>query len=134
LIRYFYLSDDGKEWNKAFIAENMISTSFTTDFLGSASSYGIQALADSVLLIGSFSQFEKLYDLYPNIERLGRKIIESLLIMKMNRERSFLQDSAKVKYQRIFREKSRIKISHTSTPFSLTFWYYRIIFVTNHSE
>ena len=98
LVRYYYLGDDGKEWNKAFVSEGMISTSFTADFLNKPSPYGIQALEESTILIANYSAFEALYDTYPMIERLGRKIIESILIFKMNRERSLLKDSAKVRY------------------------------------
>lgn len=32
------------------------------------------------------------------VERLGRKIIESILVSKINREHSFLQQSAKMRY------------------------------------
>jgi len=98
LIRYYYLADDGKEWNKAFIEENMLSASFSTDFLGHSSPYGIHALEDTVLLISSYSEFEALYDSHPMIERLGRKFIELVLISKMKRERSFLQNNAESRY------------------------------------
>jgi len=98
LIRYYYLADDGQEWNKAFIAENMLSASFSTDFLGHASPYGIHALEDTILLISSYTEFEMLYDIHPMIERLGRKFIEFVLISKMKRERSFLQNNAESRY------------------------------------
>ena len=99
LIRYYYLADDGKEWNKAFISENMMSTSFSTDFLGSASPFGIQAMEDTALLIADYTNFEALYDHHPMIERFGRKLIELILISKMNRERSFLKNNAKTRYK-----------------------------------
>jgi len=98
LIRYYYLADGGKEWNKAFISEDMLSASFSKDFLGQLSPYGIEALEDSVLLTTRFSDFEALYETCPMIERLGRKFIELVLISKMKRERSFLQSDAKTRY------------------------------------
>ncbi|OUS30162.1 hypothetical protein A9Q99_06700 [Gammaproteobacteria bacterium 45_16_T64] len=96
--RYYYLAENGKEWNKAFVSEGMMSTSFAADFLGSPSPYGIQALEDTVLLMASYEEFEALYDDHPMIERLGRKLVELVLISKMKRERSFLQDSALMRY------------------------------------
>lgn len=99
LIRYYYLAEDGKEWNKAFISSGIMSTSFSKDFLKRASPYGIQALEDTTVLIADYSAFESLYDKNHMIERLGRKIMENILIFKMNRERSFLTDSAKSRYQ-----------------------------------
>jgi len=98
LIRYYYLAEDGKEWNKAFIAEDMMCTSFSKDFLGLLSPYGIQAIEKTTILIANFSKFELLYERSPRIERLGRKLIERILISKMKRERSFLQNSAKKRY------------------------------------
>jgi len=98
LIRYYYLGDDGQEWNKAFIHEDTLSASFSKDFLGQLSPYGIQALEDSVLLTARYSDFEALYETCPMIERLARKFIESVLISKMKRERSFLQCDTKMRY------------------------------------
>ncbi len=98
LIRYYYLAEDGKEWNKAFISEDMMCTSFSKDFLGLVSPYGIQAIEETTILIAEFSKFQLLYEKSPRIERLGRKLIERILISKMKRERSFLQDSAKTRY------------------------------------
>jgi len=98
LIRYYYLSEDGKEWNRGFIQEGTMCTTIPKEYLRKFSPYGIQAMEDSVLLIADFHEFELLYNQIPMVERLGRKVIESILISKMNREHSFLQQSAKMRY------------------------------------
>lgn len=98
LLRYYYLGDDGKEWNKAFVPAGAISTSFSSDFLLRPSPYGIQALEKTSVMMAEYSHFETLYDENPRIERLGRKVVESILLSKMNRERGFLTDSAKQRY------------------------------------
>lgn len=108
LIRYYYLAEDGKEWNKAFIAEDMMCTSFSKDFLGLMSPYGIQAIEKTTILIANYSKFESLYEKNPSIERLGRKLIERILISKMKRERSFLQNSAKMRYTDFAKENPRL--------------------------
>jgi len=108
LIRYYYLAEDGKEWNKAFIAEDMMCTSFSKDFLGLVSPYGIQTIETTTILIADFSEFELLYEKSPRIERLGRKLIERILISKMKRERSFLQNSAKMRYMDFVKENPRL--------------------------
>jgi len=97
LVRYYYLTSDGKEWNRAFLADNMMSTSFSQD-AGKIEPYGIQALEETKVLIADFSEFQLLFDDSPMIERLHRKLVESILTKKMNRERSFLQNSAKLRY------------------------------------
>lgn len=97
LVRYYYLTTDGKEWNRAFLSENMMSTSFSQD-LGKIDPYGIQALEGTTVLIADFSEFQLLFEEGQMIERLHRKLVESILIKKMNRERSFLQSSARNRY------------------------------------
>ncbi len=98
LVRYYYLAEDGKEWNRAFLSEGMISTSFPKDF-DWINPYGIQAIEGSIILVADFSDFQLLFDDNPMIERLQRRLIESILIKKINRERSFLQSSANMRYK-----------------------------------
>lgn len=99
LIRYFYLAEDGKEWNKAFFCEHSLSSSFTSDFLGDRSPYGVQTIEETSILIANYSEFENLFDSYHTIERIGRKFIEDVLKSKMKRERSFLKNNATERYQ-----------------------------------
>ena len=103
LARYYYLTDDGNEWNRAFLSEDMMSISFSKD-LGWIEPYGIQAIEDTVILSANFSDFQSLFDSNPMIERLYRRLIESILIKKMNREQSFLQSSAKMRYMDFFEQ------------------------------
>jgi len=79
------------------LSENMMSTSFSED-AGRIDSYGIQALEDTEVLFTDFINFQSLFDDHPMIERLHRKLLEKILVIKMNRERSFLQSSAKMRY------------------------------------
>ncbi|MFK5983819.1 MAG: Crp/Fnr family transcriptional regulator, partial [Pseudomonadota bacterium] len=97
MVRLYYLTNDGKEWNRAFLSENMMSTSFSKD-IGQVDPYGIQTLEDTEILFADFSDFQSLFDNNPMIERLHRKLVEKILITKMNRERSFLQSSTKMRY------------------------------------
>jgi len=98
LVRYFYLSEDGKEWNKAFFPENRLSASFANDFLGDRSPYAVQAIERTVVLMANYEEFENLFDAYHSIERIGRKFVEDVLKSKMRRERSFLNNNAAERY------------------------------------
>lgn len=99
LLRYYHIADDGKEWNKAFIAENTLTASFSEDFLGYPSPYGIQVLENTILLSARYVDFEALYEPHVSIERLGRRFVEQVLAIKLSRERSFLQHNAKSRYR-----------------------------------
>ena len=98
LLRFYYLSDDGIESNKAFISENTFAGSLAAFSLNLPILYGIQALESTTYLVASFSDFVALYDRSPVFERLGRKFAEWLLIRKELRTRSLLQQQAKDRY------------------------------------
>lgn len=104
LLRYYYITDDGKEWNKAFVAEDTLTASFSEDFLGYPSPYGIQALENSILLSARYADFEGLYERHNSAERLGRRFVEQVLAVKLARERSFLQNDAKARYRDFLRQ------------------------------
>lgn len=98
LLRFYYLSDDGIESNKAFISEDTFAGSLAAFNLDLPILYGIQALETTTYLVASFSDFVSLYDRDPVFERLGRKFAEWLLIRKELRTRSLLQQQAKDRY------------------------------------
>ena len=108
LVRYYCMEENGNQWNKSFTCENMMTTAFSADFLGKTSPYGMQAMENTTLLVADHADFSALYDDHPKIERLGRKLLELALIDKMNRERSFLIDTAKIRYQEFVTQNPQI--------------------------
>ena len=98
LLRFYYLSADGKETNKAFIAEHQFAGPLASAALGLPIYYGIQALEDTTMLIAPFRAFTALYDKDSRFERIGRKFAELLLIRKEKRTRSLLQQNASERY------------------------------------
>ncbi len=98
LLRFYYLSETGKETNKAFVAENEFAGPLASAQLGLPLYFGIEALEDTLMLVASFDKFTALYDHSPTFERLGRKLAELLLIRKELRMRSMLEQTAKERY------------------------------------
>jgi CRP-like cAMP-binding protein len=98
LLRFYYLSEDGTESNKAFAAENMFAGPLAASMLDLPVIYGVQALESTTLLIASYSDFVALFDEDPVFDRLGRKMAEWLLIGKELRTRHLLQYQAKDRY------------------------------------
>ena len=98
LLRFYYLSDDGIESNKAFIAENTFAGALAAFALNLPVLYGIQALEPTTYFVAQLQDFVNLYDRDPVFERLGRKFAEWLLIRKELRARSLLQQPAKQRY------------------------------------
>ncbi|MBW4646419.1 MAG: Crp/Fnr family transcriptional regulator [Goleter apudmare HA4340-LM2] len=98
LLRFYYITDDGTESNKAFITENTFAGSFAAYNLNLPILYGVQALEPTVLLVASFSDFVALFEQHPIFDRLGRKLAEWLLNRKELRTRSLLQQQARERY------------------------------------
>ena len=98
VLRFYYLSADGKETNKAFIAENEFAGPLASTMLGLPVYYGIQALEQTDYLVAPLSQFTALYSANPLFERIGRKLAELLLMRKELRMRSMLEQTATERY------------------------------------
>lgn len=98
LLRFYYITDDGIESNKAFITENTFAGSLAAYNLDLPILYGVQALEPTIFLAASFSDFVALFDQHPVFDRLGRKLAEWLLNRKELRARSLLQQQAKERY------------------------------------
>ncbi|WP_089127042.1 Crp/Fnr family transcriptional regulator [Tolypothrix sp. NIES-4075] len=98
LLRFYYITDDGMESNKAFIPENTFAGSLAAYNLDLPILYGVQALEPTMLLAANFSDFVALFEQHPIFDRLGRKLAEWLLIRKELRARSLLQQQATERY------------------------------------
>lgn len=98
LLRFYYLSEDGIESNKAFIAENTFAGPLAASVLDLPVIYGIQALEPTTLLVADYADFVALFDEHPLFDRLGRKLAEWLLVRKELRMRNLLQQQAKDRY------------------------------------
>ena len=104
LLRVYYLSEDGKEFNKSFVAEGMFAGSLIAYRRAGQVCCGIQALEDTELLATKYENFIAFYDRHPAFDRLGRMVLEWLLTLKEQREQSFLLQSAAERFQDFARQ------------------------------
>lgn len=103
LLRYFYQTAEGKEFNKSFIAENQFTAAYSAYLTQSPARFSIQALEDSVLLIADLKSVIALFDQHRCWEKLGRILAEQLYIKKETREAEFLLDDAETRYRRFLK-------------------------------
>jgi CRP-like cAMP-binding protein len=99
LFRLFYPLDDGKEYNVAFSLENDFVTSYGAMTKREPSSFTIEAMEDSVVIVISYDELQELMDKSHSWERFIRISVERLYIRKEERERELLYLSAKQRYQ-----------------------------------
>ena len=98
LLRFFYPSDDGRESNKAFVAEGEFAGALAAANLDLPLLYGVEALEPTTVLTTPYADFSALMDADPAFERLGRKLAERILTRKELRTRSLLLQGAKERY------------------------------------
>lgn len=97
LLRHFYV-DNGNEKTEKFYTEQIWFGDLGSFLSKTPSLRNYVAIEKSELIVLSFSELQSLYLKIPIMERFGRLYAEQLLIEQLNRNRSFLLDSAKTKY------------------------------------
>ncbi len=104
LVRFFYSTEAGKEFNKHFAMENGFAGSFHSLVLGEPCGFFIQALERTNTIMMPNQFLRELYERHPCWERLGRRNAENLVLLKEAREKEFLLDSLEVRYRRFLTE------------------------------
>lgn len=103
LARIYYFKVD-IDITESFSFENSIVVRFESLFAGQPSKKGIQALEDSEFIAINATKLNKLYDSYPEIERLFRKITEAELVQNINRVESIQFHTADERYKALLKE------------------------------
>ncbi|MBA3007818.1 MAG: Crp/Fnr family transcriptional regulator [Proteobacteria bacterium] len=100
LVRFYYSTENGKEFNKAFALENNFVGSFGADVAQEPCRFSIQALEQTEALVIPVQVIREGYDQHHCWERVGRKMAERVAVSKELREGEFLLDSAETRYRR----------------------------------
>jgi CRP-like cAMP-binding protein len=98
LLRFFYQTEDGKEFNKSFIPENEFAAAYSAFLIDMPARFSIQAMDESHLLVCDLKSVIDLFDQHSCWERLGRMLAEQLYVKKEIREAEFLLDDAETRY------------------------------------
>ena len=104
LVRFFYCTEDGKEFNKHFAMENGFAGSFHSLILQEPCGFFIQALEKTETIVLPNQVLSEFYDRHACWERIGRKNAEQLALIKEAREKELLLDSLEIRYQRFLKE------------------------------
>lgn len=123
LARTFYLKD-GKEVTDRFRAENSFTCSMSGYVTNTPDGRQIELLEDSVLWSLPYTELEKLYDTYHEIERLGRYLITQEMV-EMHRRLTELQFMpAQERYNNLLAANpwllQRVSLGHISSYLGIT--------------
>ncbi len=107
-IARVYYYKDGNDITEYFAFENNLVARVESLFTGRPSSKAIQILEDSEIVAISATKLFKLYDDFPGIERLARKITEVAYVESVNRIESIQFHSADERYKALLEEDPNI--------------------------
>lgn len=99
LIRYYYTTPNGKEWNRVFFREQQIIGSLSAMLTQSPSRFTIAALEASKLIATPINSFIKLGDSFPQISRLQTQVTEEMFLRNELREGILLTGNTEERYQ-----------------------------------
>lgn len=103
-IARIYYYKDGLDVTESFEFENAILARVESLFCGRPSRKGIQIVEDANMIAINAPQLFKLYDQFPEIERLFRKIFEAAHVNLVNRLESLQFHSAEERYKALVAE------------------------------
>lgn len=123
LCRIYYYKD-GLDITESFAFENSLIARVESLFTGKPSKKGIQTLEDSDFIgINSPALFD-LYDQFPEIERLFRKIFEAAYVDTVNRIESMQFHTAEERYKELIRNSpdllQRVPLKHIASYLGIT--------------
>lgn len=104
LVRFFYITLDGKEFNKHFAMENGFAGSYHSLLLKEPCGFYIQTLERTTAILIPHHVITAFYDRHPCWERLGRKNAEYMFLFKEAREKELLLDSLETRYQTFLKD------------------------------
>ena len=104
LLRGFYIDDKGNEINTRFLKEGNFATHYKAFILQEPSKYSFKSVEPSEILCFDFSHIQNCYKLFPNFEKFGRLMAESIIIKMDNRLESQHFDNAEKRYYDFMQE------------------------------
>jgi CRP-like cAMP-binding protein len=107
-IARIYYHKDGIDITESFAFENGVIVRVESLFTGRPSRKGIQALENAEFVAIDAGKLFKLYDWYPDIERLFRKIFEAGHVDTVNRMESLQFHTAEERYKNLLQEAPEI--------------------------
>jgi CRP-like cAMP-binding protein len=98
LVRELYISDNGAEHTRTFVAEGQFTGSLLDLLSGQPAVTWIQAIEPTDVLVGSYRALNALGLRYPALERCLRRFAEELYLRKARREHDMLALSARERH------------------------------------
>ncbi len=123
VLRVYYYKD-GIDITESFEFEHSIVARAESLFSGKPSRKAIQAMEDTELVAINASKLFALYDTYPDLERLFRKVFEEAYVKSVNRIESLQFHTAEERYQNLLKDHPdvllRVPLKHVASYLGIT--------------
>jgi CRP-like cAMP-binding protein len=86
IVRAFYRTEEGAEYNKHFFTSPCFIGSYSSLITGQPNQMAQQALTGCDILVADYKNLSSLYDHYPDLERLARRLAELSFVNKEQKE------------------------------------------------
>ena len=103
ILRFFYVSETGRELNKAFARSGEIVGALVAMVTGEPCGFTIQAMGECEAVALPARLLPTLYDRHPCWDRIGRVLAEQAAVRKEVREREFLIDDPLERYRQFLK-------------------------------
>lgn len=103
ILRSYFFNHQGGEITNCFAFENEFMASFSSFITQNIAEENIQALADTELEVLSRDNLQKLYDLGPHWQEIGRKLTEMEYVILQKRMISFQKLSGTQRYEELYK-------------------------------
>ncbi|MCB9396681.1 MAG: Crp/Fnr family transcriptional regulator [Acidobacteria bacterium] len=104
LMRSYYISPSGEVHNKHFFLERSFLAPMTSLVLKQPSPVFLGALEDSCLEVASYAEVLRAFDRFPELNRLGRVLMEYAWIGKERRETQLIMLDSAARYRAFLQE------------------------------
>jgi CRP-like cAMP-binding protein len=119
-----YYTKDGIDITENFFFENSIIARVESLLTGNPSRKAIQVLEDAEIVSIKANELFKLYDTFPEIERLFRKIFEAAYVDTINRIEGIQFHSAEARYNALLQQApdvlKRVPLKHVASYLGIT--------------
>lgn len=86
VVRAYFLNEEGKEYTKQFFVDSAIIGAYSSLLTKQPNKIAQQAITDCEIMVANFTEMEKLYNQFHDLERLGRRIAEFYFLEKEEKE------------------------------------------------
>jgi CRP-like cAMP-binding protein len=103
-LRLYYLRPDGREFTKGFVRAGSFHTVLESVLEDRPTRYAVQAATPARLLVADYREVATYFDRHVFWQRLARRVLERLALLKLRREATLLMDSAATRYAAFLHE------------------------------